>query len=562
MADELGEDALVALEIQAQELAEKALPRSLPTATRAAKLLTVKHKILERLRLQVASGVAASTAGIPACSPGKGAPVAPELSGVTLPPPTPDERLLQLKVEGAELCGDEAWFADHTLRARLRATIAEAHSEQKILVGFPREEIQRICPEGRQPLGAGAILRLGGSHLGGYGEADIAYTYRQLSRALHPDKNPDIPQAQEAFHRLREAADELRQDLQEQRRLVARLAAATGQQATDDVLERPQEALLAEACRLLAVVCGLAGEGEVPTLARSRALAAFSKSVSSQAYRAPELLCLWFERPQLIDALASSSMRAAYDCAPKRYRAQFLCFLGRVLFAEARRAAGSMPRDIWNQLSVKFPELSLWQELRDQLLKRCWQHEGQDGELAGRSRSRSPRLKRSRWARKWRVAIRAVLPSGEDGAVAATDAEVRKLSHVLWKDVATWVAETEGGAESNRALGLFKADNQSSATFGWAAKDPQFGEHAPPAEWCFIPTSDLLLIVGEGLVGITSEGIFADNPQGHRRLSLAECYRKKSCPVGIENAKAHETAEAVEKDIPKATTLSDLLGMK
>ena len=28
-------------------------------------------------------------------------------------------------------------------------------------------------------LGAGAVLRLGGAHLGGYGESDIAYAYRQ-----------------------------------------------------------------------------------------------------------------------------------------------------------------------------------------------------------------------------------------------------------------------------------------------------------------------------------------------------------------------------------------------
>ena len=30
-------------------------------------------------------------------------------------------------------------------------------------------------------LGAGAVLRLGGAHLGGYGESDIAYAYRQVA---------------------------------------------------------------------------------------------------------------------------------------------------------------------------------------------------------------------------------------------------------------------------------------------------------------------------------------------------------------------------------------------
>ena len=56
-----------------------------------------------------------------------------------------------------------------------------------------------------------AVLRLGGAHQGGYGEQDVAYAYRQLARALHPDKNPSIPTATAAFKRLSEAADELRQ---------------------------------------------------------------------------------------------------------------------------------------------------------------------------------------------------------------------------------------------------------------------------------------------------------------------------------------------------------------
>ena len=34
-------------------------------------------------------------------------------------------------------------------------------------------------------LGAGAVLRLGGAHLGGYGESDIAYAYRQALRPGH-----------------------------------------------------------------------------------------------------------------------------------------------------------------------------------------------------------------------------------------------------------------------------------------------------------------------------------------------------------------------------------------
>lgn len=34
------------------------------------------------------------------------------------------------------------------------------------------------------------------------------------------------------------------------------------------MLERPQEALFAEACRMLSAICGIVGEGDVPTPAQ------------------------------------------------------------------------------------------------------------------------------------------------------------------------------------------------------------------------------------------------------------------------------------------------------
>eukprot|EP00933_Yihiella_yeosuensis_P025623 TRINITY_DN19874_c0_g1_i1.p1 TRINITY_DN19874_c0_g1~~TRINITY_DN19874_c0_g1_i1.p1 ORF type:complete len:587 (-),score=158.48 TRINITY_DN19874_c0_g1_i1:137-1897(-) len=574
-----------ALERQAQDLAEKALPASLPPSVRAAKLPAVKQKILERLRLQQASApppVTTATAATPSSASG---PPPPPPPGAPVGPPTPDERLKQLKVEGAELCGDEPWFADTAVRARMRAAVAEAHKEQKILVGHPRDEIQRICPDA-SCLAAGAVLRLGGSHLGGYGEADISYAYRQLSRALHPDKNPDLPRASEAFHRLSAAAEELREGLQDQRQMLKLLADSTGQRSSDDLFERPQESLFAEACRLLSAVCGLAGEGDVPTVARSRALAAFSSSFGGCS--AQRLLNEWFDRTSLIDAVSSPTMRTCYDCAPKRCRAQFLCLLGRSLEVEAKRSGSGCVREAWSKIAAIFPELPIWRDLRENLRERCWEAEPavdmSDAGLArlARQRSRSrDRRKRSRWARKWRVAMAAILPSGEDMSVAATDPEVKKLSHVLWKDIAAWAEGLGGG--SARALRLFRADHQTSKTFGWEAKESRGLEPgAPPAEWAFIPMSDLLLVVGDGLVGLTAEGVFADNPPGHKRLSLAECYRKK--PVaGSENSKVAadnkteaaaptsaaseakakapiETTESAVPKEPKAPTLASLLG--
>ena len=99
-----------------------------------------------------------------------------------------------------ELFGDVPWFADSELRARLLEDVRQAHAAEKILVASPMEEIPRILPKSGQVLGAGAVLRLGGVHHGGYGESDINYAYRQLSRALHPDKNPGSEEAACILH--------------------------------------------------------------------------------------------------------------------------------------------------------------------------------------------------------------------------------------------------------------------------------------------------------------------------------------------------------------------------
>ena len=44
-----------------------------------------------------------------------------------------------------------------------------------------------------------------------------------------------------------------------------------------------------------------------------------------------------------------------------------------------------------------------------------------------------------KWARKWRAAMAAILPSGFDSAAPMTDTAVRKLGYRLWK--ATWRCE-------------------------------------------------------------------------------------------------------------------------
>lgn len=644
------------LEKQAQEMAEKALPASLPAAARKAKLPAVKQKIFERLKAQrdekgskpatSTPAVAQSPAGpatpistaAPAAVSGASQPAPP--TGPPPPPPPPlDEGPGWLRVSGMELVGDEPWFAELRVRRRLRDSVADAHKEQKILVGAPADEVVRICPEDGRVLGAGAVLRLGGAHLGGYGESDIAYAYRQLSRALHPDKNPDLPQAQAAFHRLSEAAEELRQGLNEQRGALQMLVGAMGGQATPQMLERPQEALFAEACRMLSAICGLVGEGEVGYAAQQRASAAFTRSSLYYTCKIPTLLADWFERPKLIDLFATVPVRTAYDCAPKRYRAQFICLLNRAALAEAKRFHDCV-RGSWSSIIQTFPELALWRELRQAIQHRVWDSSAEPDpvpvqvappkqpEPKAKSRSRSKR-KRSRsrrrsrdddsdedeaddgrrhkdvsnwrerraekdarrydkerqrdiawesrwstsddpnspsahetkeperppdppkrdvkeavalhpimgwracrWARKWRIAMMSILPSVLDASAASfTDPEVRRLGGALWREIVAWCR----GNDTERALGLFRADHQSAKTFGWDTKVDEATTRAatrglepgfPVGEWAFVPLNDLLLVVGEGIVGMTAEGLFVDKPAGLKKFTFAQCFKK------------------------------------
>ncbi|CAE7669645.1 Rbm17 [Symbiodinium pilosum] len=160
----------------------------------------VKAGILKRLQAG-GNGVQRAASAPP--------PVPPPAPPPAPPPPPEPEPEVKSCVEGVELFGDVCWFADLELRGRLLEEVKQAHAAEKILVALPSEEIPRILTKkGGQVLGAGAVLRLGGVHHGGYGESDINYAYRQLSRALHPDKNPGIEEAHDAFKRLGEAAED------------------------------------------------------------------------------------------------------------------------------------------------------------------------------------------------------------------------------------------------------------------------------------------------------------------------------------------------------------------
>lgn len=374
-----GEAELDPLDRQAQALAEKALEK-LPVAVRALKLPKVKEGILKRLREQgqaqgrpAAGGQAQAAAPAAAPAESQPAPPVPEEPAAPQPPPPPPpaEQIMFEEIPGVEACGDERWFADIYTRRALRDSVAAGHAEQKILVGPAAEEIRRICPSDGRTLGAGGVLRLGGALLGGYSEADIAYAYRQLSRALHPDKNQDIPEAHLAFKRLSEAVEELRQSLLEARANLELLCATMGRAAVPELLERPQEGLFAEATRLLSAILSFSGEGEASSEPAARTLTAFAASEAFAKCHPQALLSEWFNGRRLIELFTVPTVRTAYDCSPKRFRAQFLCLLNRAALAEAKRQ-NECVRGNWTQIMQTYPELGLWRQFLDKVKERVW----------------------------------------------------------------------------------------------------------------------------------------------------------------------------------------------
>lgn len=511
------------LEQRAEAMALTSL-QALPAEKLRKALPAVKQGILKRLLSQASHDEPA----VP--KPEKAAPAA---EAPPLPPPLPeldtcdDEELDRLRCslrqkpkelpppqDGVEAFGDDPWFAP---KSEVRVALSEAaeahHGSFKILVGDPSEEIARIC---QRPL-AGAVLRLGGAS-GGFGEPDVAYAYCQLSRALHPDKNPDHPDAGEAFRRLKEAQDELKSSLEEQRRLLRILAGPFRSRDEDEMqMKRPQCALLAEACRLLAAVCALTGQGVVPPQAQQRAAACLRlpEGTWAAAHASTEaLLAQWrSESGGLLEVLMHDALRTAYDCAPKRYRAQFLCLLARCAQVESDGSDGCVRRQ-WSKIWDHFPELQLWQKLRELILKKRQVHGRWKRDRQGAAKMSESQW--SSWARRWRKLIVAVLPRGEDEAAAWSDLELRKLCAALWRDFADPLEKEEGddATAARRCLGLFRAESRK-------ASDMESQRGAAPAEWAFVPGDDLLLLLGEGLVGITVEGVFVSKDGTVPRLPFA-----------------------------------------
>eukprot|EP00930_Biecheleria_cincta_P104878 TRINITY_DN9733_c0_g1_i1.p1 TRINITY_DN9733_c0_g1~~TRINITY_DN9733_c0_g1_i1.p1 ORF type:complete len:778 (+),score=147.20 TRINITY_DN9733_c0_g1_i1:96-2336(+) len=116
----------------------------------------------------------------------------------------------------------------------------------------------------------------------------------------------------------------------------------------------------------------------------------------------------------------------------------------------------------------------------------------------------------SPWHKRWRHDLWEHLPKGTVPA-PWSDARVEKVCSAIWSEAAEHAGRT-GDETIKKALALFK-DHKSSGN----------------TRWSFVPAADMLLIVGEGIVGITALGVFTaqqflepTSPSGiHAIVSLA-----------------------------------------
>lgn len=128
----------------------------------------------------------------------------------------------------------------------------------------------------------------------------------------------------------------------------------------------------------------------------------------------------------------------------------------------------------------------------------------------GRDGSGEERLVISPWAGRWRQEIAERLPKEFEGPAAWSTPSVVGVCCRLWGEIADYIRRM-GSPQAQEALGLFQAEQAGGAV-----------------QWAFVPAADVLLLVGDGLVGITAEGVFANSiakepaapPPGFDHVSL------------------------------------------
>merc|ERR1719230_1063016 len=85
---------------------------------------------------------------------------------------------------------------------------------------------------------------------------------------------------------------------------------------------------------------------------------------------APTVTDSWYSGGDALGLFATTAMRTAFECAPKQYRAQFICALSRAAWIE--EASGELMRENWAIVFKTFPEIPMWRLLESRLRERTW----------------------------------------------------------------------------------------------------------------------------------------------------------------------------------------------
>lgn len=304
----------------------------------------------------------------------------------------------------ALMLGDDGWFAD---REKLNALASlldnRAQAQAAVMVASPHEEVCRMFPGCDEPLvPATVVLKVGGDPGArvAFGEEEIAGAYRKLSRAVHPDKTRGIENSDDAFKRLKEAADELRHDVKAAQELVREVEQLLCDQPVDEsLLKRPHAMLFATILRYLMVLVGLIGEGSCEDAHRKRAALAIRQASGAEALRTSDITESWLAATRLLERMGTSTVRHSFECVPAQYQAQFVCVLSRVMLVE--EAPGELVRPQWRDVLVLFPEMRTWRHLWDFIRSVAWKDKSKAAKRRNRSSSSGSTRSSRSWVRPW-----------------------------------------------------------------------------------------------------------------------------------------------------------------
>jgi len=260
----------------------------------------------------------------------------------------------------------------------------------------------------------------------------------------------------------------------------------------DEALQRPHAQLFAMSLRLLLSAIGLSGEGKCLPLIKQRAAVAFEKCVGGGT--SSSVNTAWFSSPELLGTFATQLMRTAYDMAPKQYRAQFICALSRAAWIE--ESSGELLRENWAMIFKTFPEIPTWRLLETRIRERTWAEDLVPGD---ENASKDQFLNDLKHAVS---DVRKLSANGDD-----MQSGKLRVATAMKAAMAAGIPQDEIVAASNLA-------------------DPS----AIASKWAFIPAADILLSVGDGMVGTTFEGTYVHHKQ---KKSIHGVWAAVTPPPGV-----------------------------